>query len=467
MVWHLSRAVLRCLWRRAATALGAAPLAGAALVILVVAAPLLLARLGSALGATLAPVVDDDEAARLLALASMLAGAAAGASVSLTSAGRRSLGPQLSAGPIGERGALVASVLVPTGAVVALGLPAVLALGASFGSAISGGGAAGVGLVAVALAAAPAGAVISESVLQGARGAWRGAGASLLLVIAWIATGLLLGTPALGPLSPAAGALSGDVEPTVVLASTALTTCAGVLVWLELATRRPERRVRSALLRQRRVRGPLVAALSLAAALLILRRRDLRLCLLAAVAFGLGGVALASVAGAPAPAPLHLGASSALLGGAIVPLAGAGLLLSGRWTWTCAPRSRLLPCAVVCAVADLIVLMTLVPVVVVAAIVSGLQLTALAQITFVSLLLAGAAQLAGALLPWREGTMGDQLASLGAFVACAGGFSAVTGVAGPRLVAAGLPAPAAAVCLLAVATAIGLGAVALRVERAA
>ena len=463
----LSRAVLRCLWRRATGALGAAPLAGAALLAVVVAAPFALVRAGSALGATLAPVLEDGAAARLLTLAPMLAGAAGGAAVSLTSAGRRFLGLQLMAGPIGERTALAACVLAPAGVVVALGLPAALALGASFGSAVPGGEAAGVGLVAVALAAAPAGAVVSEAALQGSRGTWRGAGAALLLAIAWIGAGMLLGSPALGLFAPAAGALSGDTEPMVVLACAALTACAGVFLWLELAARRPERPVRSGVLRRRRVRGPAAAVLPVAAVLLIVRRRDLRLCLLAAVAFGLGGVAFASGAGALAPGPLHLGAGSALLGAALVPLAAGGLLLSGRWAWACAPRSRLLPCAVVCAVADAIVLMTLVPVVAAAAVMSGLSLLALAQIGFVALLLAGAAELAGALLPWREAAMGDQFASFGAFAACAGGLSAVTGVAGPRFVAAGLPDPVAAACLLAAATAVGLGALVLRVRSGA
>jgi len=465
--WRLSRAVLRCQWRRAAGALGTAPLAGVTLLAVVVAAPIALARAGSALGATLAPALDDGATARLLTLAPMLAGAAGGAAVSLTSAGRRSLGLQLAAGPIGERAAFAACVLAPAGVVVALALPAAIALGASFGSAVPGGEAAGVGLVTVALAAAPVGAVVSEAALHSARGAWRGAGYSLLLAIAWIGTGVLLDSPALGPLAPAAGALAGDVMPAVVLACAASTAGAGVFVWLELAVRRPRRPVRSAALRRRRVRGPLAAALPLAALLLIARRRDLRLCLLAAVAFGLGGVAIASGAGAPVPGPLHLGAGSALLGAALVPLATGGIVLSGRWAWATAPRSRLLLCAVVCAAADVILLMSLVPVLAAAATVSGLPRLALAQIGFIALLLAGAARLAGALLPWREATMGDQLASFGAFAACAGGFSAVTGVAGPRLVAAGLPDALAAACLLSVATAVGLGALVLRVRRGA
>lgn len=467
MVWLLCRAVLRCQRRRVGSALRSAPLAGALLLVVAAVAPFALARAGAALGAMLRPALGDPAVTRALVLAPMLAGAAAGAALCIASTGRRALGTQLAAGPVGPRAALAACVLAPAAAVVVVGLPAVSALAVPVGSASPGGAAAGLALVGVGLGAAGIGATVAEAVAQLAGGACRGLAALVLLGIAWVAAGALGGTLALGPFTPAADALAGDAQPEVTVVAAVLTAGATALLWLELAARRVDRRSRS----RRRpshsyVAGPFAVALPLTAAALLGRRRELQVGLVAAVAFGLGGVGLVRWLGAPAPAPLQLGTTSALLGVALVPLAVGGALLAGRWAWACAPRRRMLLSAGVCAVATAMLMATAGGVAAVAALLSGAPTRALAELCFVALLVSAAATVAGATVPWRGATMGDQIAAFCAFAVCAGSLSAATGLAGPRLVAAGLPDTAAAACLLGTMTALGLAAVALRLRRA-
>ena len=457
--------MLRCQWRRIAGALRAWPLAGALALAAVAASPLVAWRAGRALGTVLQPVLHDPELARLLALAPGVAGATAGAALCLTAAGRRSLGPQLAALPVGARTALVATMVAPAAAALALGLPAALALAVALGAASPGGVAAGIGLVAGALAGAAAGAVAAESILQAGSGArLRGVVSLLLVAAAWVAAGSLQQAPLVGPLAPAGTALSGRGHAVAALAGVLVAAILGGAAWLELAVRRPERVAVARGSRRRRVLGPPAAALPLAATVLLARRRDLRLALLAAVGFGLAGVALAERAGVPAPGPLHLGAGSTLLGAALAPLVVGGVLASGRWAWACAPRARLLPCVALVAAAHAVLVAALAPVLAGTALASGVPPHAVAEVALVAVGLGAAAVLAGALVPWRGTTMGDQVASFAAFAACAGAFSVAAGAAGPRLVAAGAPDAAAAACLLAACTGVSLGAVTRRLR---
>src|SRR5262249_837253 len=73
---------------------------------------------------------------------------------------------------------------------------------------------------------------------------------------------------------------------------------------------------------------------------LLTRRGDVRLATAGAIAFGAGGVAMATLSGAPPPAGLMLGATTALLGSVVASLACCGALRDARWLWVGAPRSR-------------------------------------------------------------------------------------------------------------------------------
>lgn len=459
MAWQLSRAVLRCQCRRALAAWRSAPLPGALLLAVAAASPYLLWRAGHALGIVLEPVLREPEAAGLLGVAPAVGGATAGAALCVTATGRRSLGLQIAALPVGARSALVATCVAPAVAVLVLGLPAALALVLALGASSPGGAVAGTGFLAGALAGAAGGAVVTESILHAWAGARRrGAVALLALCAAWSGAGALLGSAALGPLAPLGASLAGSTDAVAAPAVAVVAAVCGGVAWLELAARRPERVPPAPAATGRRVAGPLATALPLAALALLLRRRDVRLASFAATGFGLGGVVLASRAEVAAPGPLHLGASSTLLGAALTPLAVGGCLVAGRWAWACAPRLRVLPCAALVLAASVALFGALAPVLVVAAVVSGAPAYALAEVWLVALGTAAAAVLAGALVPWRGITMGDQVACLAAFAACAGLYSAVAGVTGPRLVAWGLSDGAAAGCVIAVGAAVSLGA---------
>lgn len=442
----LCSAVLRCQARRLLALGRSAPLLSAAAVIAVAAAPWPLAQAGAELGRALGPALGAQTVARALVAGLALAGAAAGAALAVSCPGRQGLGPQLAAGPVGSCAALLALTLAPTAVALLPVLPSVLAFMLPFAARTPGGAVSGGALVLAAVAGSTAGAVLAEAAVHASRGRVVGAISAAVVVPAWIALGAGLGAPALGPLTLVAGAVAGTVAPVVALASAALTSAGLAALWLAMGCRRPERRRRARARMPRLVHGRGVVAVAAAVLALVLRRRDLRLAALAALTFGLGGVSVGAASGAPPPAPLLLGATSALLGVALIPLALPGAVVAGRWAWACAPRR--LPAPLSALLVSLAVLAaSLAPVVLCALIVSSGAPATVATLAVLTVIVAAAALVAGIVVPWRGGGVGDQLASFGAFAACGAGASAGVGLAGPRLVAAGVPVGVAAAML--------------------
>jgi hypothetical protein len=462
MAWALSRAVLRCHARRLSGLARSAPLPSLAAAIAVVAAPWPLARAGTAIGRELAPALTGTAVAQALVVGLALAGAAAGAAFAVACPVRSGLGPQLAAGPVGDGAAVVAVALVPAGIAFVAVLPAVAAFLLPLAAETPGGIGAGPALCLVPLAAGAAAAVLAEAAVHLSRGRSAAVVPAIAIAIVWAAVGVAFQAPGLGPLALATGAVAGSRSIGVTLAAEALTAAALTVVWAAGACRRPGRRIR---VRRRRavrlVRGPAAVAVVAAVAALVVRRSDLRLAGLVSVTFGIGGVAVGYASAAPPPAPLLLGATSALLGAALAPLALPGALLGGRWAWASAPR-RLLPAVAALIVGVGALLVALVPAVLGALVVSSAVAHSLPALFLVTVLTAAAALVAGVVVPWRGEGIGDQLASFGAFAACGAAVSAGTGLAGPQLVAAGVPAgisaAAIAVTLVAVAgLALGCG----------
>jgi hypothetical protein len=400
LAWQLSRAVLRCQRRRALDALRAAPLPGALALAAALAAPFASWRVGQALASELQPVLRDPELARLLTIGPAVAGATAGGAVCVTTAGRCSLGPQLTALPVGDRAALAATVLVARPARGAGARPAVRSRARRAARRrLARRRGRRVGFVAGGMAGAAAGAASPESVLQAWARAWRRGAVSLLL--------------------PRRGLDGEGARRSVVLsrlphrAALAGTDAAAALAgrcwqrsWrrsLARAGRAPPERVTASCILRRRS-GPLATALPLAAAVLLARRRDLRLAVLAAVGFGLGGVVVARRAGVGPAGPLH-SARAALLGAALVPCGRRCPELRPLGSAAGAPCCRVPPSSSrptrSAGCPD-----------------SGSRRLALspgapcALAESVSSARARpAAVLAGALVPWRGATMGDQVAS--------------------------------------------------------
>ncbi len=465
MAWLLCRAVVRCQRRRILALLGDNPAAWALALALVAAAPWLLSRMGEAVGDDLGPTLGDVATARAVVVAPLLAGLATGAALAVGSAGRVALGTQLAAGPVGERAAAVACVLAPIAVVGTIASPFALAFALPLGSGTPGGALAGVGLLAAGLVAVSAGALIAESALHLRAGAWLSALPVAALAVVWAGVGKALGSPLLGPLGPAGSALAGQRHPIAAIALGLLAAGIATWAWVELLVRRPPRAAapgRSGRLRPHR---RLPVALAVAAVALLCRRADIRLGILAAVFFGLGGVVLGRRAGVPPPAPLQLGASSALLGAALGPLAVGGILLRGRWLWAASPRGRVGAVAALCTTSVAALLGAPGLVGMAAALASGATLRAVLELGFVAGLVAAAAVAAGAVVPWRGVAIGDQVASIGAFGIGLAGLSSLAGIAGPRLVEEGIPALLSAVLVLVAATGGAAGLLVVRLAR--
>jgi hypothetical protein len=466
MAWVLSSAVLRCQARRLCALARSAPLLSSVALVAVVAAPWPLARAGAELGRALGPALDERGLAQGLITGLALAGATAGAALAVSCPGRRGLGPQLAAGPVGSGTALVALALVPAAVALVPVLPSALAFMLPFAAQTPGGPAGGVVLLVAALAGGAAAAVVAEAAVHVSCGRPAALLPAVALVTAWVGVGVALDAPGLGPLALAAAAVAGDRPVGIALAATTLVAAGLVVVWAAMACRRPERRARGRSRTLRLVRGHGPGAVPAAVLALVVRRRDLRLAALAALAFGIGGVVVGAASAAQPPAPLLLGATSTLLGAALAPLALPGALVTGRWAWACAPR-RLLPAVAGSLVGPALLLAALVPVVLGAQIVSAVTATTLARLAVLAVITAAAALLAGVLVPWRGEGIGDQLASFGAFAVCGAVVSGGTGLAGPQLVAAGLPAGVAAAALGCVALTVAACALGCGIHRAA
>jgi hypothetical protein len=144
---------------------------------------------------------------------------------------------------------------------------------------------------------------------------------------------------------------------------------------------------------------------------------------LAALALTAAGALILRMSGVPAAATVLLSGSSALLGAAVVPLAGPGLDLRAQWLWRSSPTSpariarRNTAAALFCGAC-------------VAALGTAFALAidpappaAVAPLGVAVLLVLGAAALAGALVPWRAERPVEQFGAYCAFAAVLAGAS--------------------------------------------
>lgn len=440
----LCSAVARCHARRLLGLASANPLAALAAAAVAVVAPFACLRLGHALGDEFRGSLAAGVADGILA-GPALAAAVAGVALAVSFPGRSALGAQVAAAPFPGRAAVVAVCLVPALGALVLVLPALVALCTALVAALDGeGGPTGVALAAAVLAAVPGGAMLAEGVLAAVRGAWPPVGLVFAGTVAWALLGWALGGPAAGPLAPVADALRDDGSAWSACGASSVTLLALAAGWVSLAARRPERRSRS-----RRSSTRLVhrrAGVPAALAAVLVRRADVRLAAGGAVAFGLGGVVLATVATAPAPAAFMLGTTTTLLGSVVAPLAVFGVVREGRWVWLSTPWRR----AAIARLAWAVVLvLTSAPVVAVgtaALLAASASWSAVGTVAVVALLAVDAAVVAGVLLPWGAGA-GDQLSTFAAFGAIAIATSLAVGLIAPRLVSVGLPDPLIALAL--------------------
>jgi hypothetical protein len=448
--------------RRAAAS---APLPASVLALAVVLAPLAVARAGRALGAELAGAEQASGVANAIVLGPALGAAVGGAALAAALPARAALGGQLAAAPVGDLPALLALLAAPVMGLAVVILPSLGTGAVAVAAELRGGGDAGLALVAAIVAAAVGGAVVAEAGIALARGRAWPALAVAVGAAGWAALGLAIGCVPLGPLAAVPEALRdrGSAWPAVGLAG--LTCSVLACVWLRLAAARPGPRATSArptlgVVRMRRSAKPA----SLAA--ILGRRRDVRIAAGGAIAFGVGGIVLAAVTGAPSPGGLLLCTTTALLGAILAPLVVGGVLIEGRWLWAAAACSRR---AIGVSALAVGIAAAAVPVLLVAALAGatvGAPPAPLAAVAGLTVVAAAAALVAGSLVPWRGEGAGDQVTTFAAFVAVAVVASLAVALVAPRLVSVGIPDPVVAAALCATAVALAAEALTRRIERA-
>ena len=241
----LCEAVARCHLRRLRGVAASAPLPAAIVALVVVTAPVILFRLGGAVGDEVADSIGAAGVSDALVLGPLLAAAVAGAALAVATPSRSALGDQVAAGPSGAAIAVVALTLVPAAAGWIVVVPSLIALCAGLAHALPGGVAGGVALAAATLAAVPAGAVVAEGGLaagrrhappggrRGPRSAWGG-----------VVVGLAFGAGPLGPLALVPPALRGAGSPWLALGMSSSVGIGLSAAWVVLAATRAEPRSR-------------------------------------------------------------------------------------------------------------------------------------------------------------------------------------------------------------------------------
>jgi hypothetical protein len=254
---------------------------------------------------------------------------------------------------------------------------------------------------------------------------------------------------ATGALAVEAGAraLTGGVLAVPLGAAVVAAALGCAYLWLGLvAARLPRvsRRRRRPLLSPRRRPWAAVGASTLA---LLSRATELRLALFAATGFGLAGLAVGAVTGAPPAAGLVLGGGSCGVAACLVPLSVRGRIDPGTWVWRTAGRTLV---ATAWACASLGLVMTgLLPVCVAALTRSPAAAPAVAPVAGLAAFAWACALLAGAVVPRRAHGAGDDALSLAALAVVAVVLGTGVAGAGSRLDAAGVPGAVAGGLVLA------------------
>ena len=462
MRFVLCRAVARCQARRLRAACASAPLPAALAVALVALAPLALARVGETLGSELAGAVTSSRVATALVLGPCLAAAASGAVLATSLPLRAGLGHQIAACPCSDRCAIGAGLALPSALAALIVVPSLLGVSIGLAGAFPGGHPAGVALVAAILAAVLVGAVAAEGTQVAVRGRRIRLVGMVVGLFVWVAAGSAMGAAPLGLLAPVSLALRGTLSAWIAMGvAGALATGLGI-VWILLATGRPEQRHRVPRRRSLPVarRFPVLVAVSS----LIVRRSDVRRAAGAALGFGITGVVVAVASGAAAPGPFLLATTTTLFGSLVAALVGWGVVGAGTWIWRGAPRGRRTTSAVVWQVGLVATAAPVGLVAAVAAVGSGVDPHTAGVVVVLVVAASALATIAGSLVPWEGQGIGDQLSSFAAFMGVALAASVAVGLVAPRLTGLGLPDAALAVSLGVLSSGMAIASLRWRLE---
>ena len=462
----LSEATARCLVRRARRGARAAPMVAIAVAVALVAAPVLLVRGGVALGGVVSPLLAEPTAARVVLGTVVAFSAIGGASLTLLLPDRSSVGPEAAAAPIPSRRLLAAIWLAPLTLVLATAAPFGLCLLLPLAASSPGGWAAAPALVVAGLAGVLGGAAVGEA----ARLARRRDRVPIPMVAGlsglWLAIGATAGTPVAGPLARGADAFAGGSTGRSIVEFAALAVAAAAC-WVVAAPRHRGRRTA----RRRRalpsVRGGPSVAPALAALALVTRRSDVRIVAATAALAGLGTLAIGYAIEAPGSLAALAALFTVALASAPVAVAAPGIALAGRRVWRSTPvglvRLTVTWCGAGCVALLAIVAAVSMPLVAT----RQLPVSALGSTASSAASTAALALVAGALVPWRAGGVGEQLPTIAALAVtlAVGGVLAVE--LGAFLQDLRLPEVAATVATTGCAVVLAAIAVAARLSRSA
>ncbi len=403
MSWPLCDAVARAQARRLCRPARTAPLPTALVLCAWVFSGILIFRVGSDVAEELSPLVSDARLARMVVLGLALPGCAGGGALGLMSRGVEMLGAALAAAPVARvsaHGAVVAPRLVAT---FLLAAPLVLAAVLPLSLAAPGGVSGALGLLVAVGASASVGALLAESAIRLAR-----------RQIRWVAdSGALIAVACMcGVCELAAhGLVGGTREALLAVAAGLLLASAAGVAWVVGSSDRPSPRPR-----RRAGRRPLwrlLSAVDASAFAAVTRAADIRLAMAASVCFGLGAIAVGALA-VDADGGLLLASGVAAMGAGVAPLSAGGRIDVARWVWSVGAASRV---AVAWAGATALAMLVVVAPVVAVGVASGADRSVALQATVLAISAWAAGLVAGALVPRRAADLGDDAASLAAFVA--------------------------------------------------
>ncbi len=401
--WPLCDAVARAQARRLCRPARTAPLPTALALCAWVFSGILIFRVGSDVGEELSPLVSDPRLARMVVVGLALPGCAGGAALGLMSRGVEALGAALAAAPLARvaaHGAVVAPRFVAT---FLLAAPLVLAAVLPLSLAAPGGVSGALGLLVALGASASVGALLAESTLHLVRRQVRWVADSGALAAAVCMCGVCeLVTR---------GLVGGTREALLAVAAGLLVGSAAGVAWVVGSSDRPAPRPR-----RHGGRRPLWRVLSVvdaSAFAAVTRAADIRLAMAAAAFFGLGAIAVGALA-VDVDGGLVLASGVAAMGAGVAPLSAGGRIDVARWVWSAGPASRV---AVAWAGATALAMLVVVGPVVVIGVASGADGTVAVQATALAISAWAAGLAAGALVPRRAADLGDDAASLAAFVA--------------------------------------------------
>jgi hypothetical protein len=406
MHWTLSRTACVCACRRLRAALHGNPLLAAFALVTVPGLPLLALIAGRASSPIADAAAHDAALARALAVAVVTASTTLGIAFASLAPTRALLGRQFEPAPLRPIVAFVGLTLLPTG--IALVPLAILAF--AFALPAFGELATSLAFLAAVGAGLGCGIAATEAMIGATRGSVRGAAAAGIVVALWLAAGTVGGSAALGPAAALAKAADEPSRP--ALATLLCASFAAIGLWGVAAAARPAARKRTGRVIVR-VRLPARAALAAGTAMTIrlARNTDGRRHLAAGMGFAVAGAfTLRALVGAGS-APPYFAVSVALLAAAAIPLIAAGLRRDAFWLLRAAPESPSRLAAADAAAAITVGLILVAAALAMTAPFARLGVGALLMLEATVALVLGAAAASGAVVPWRDDRVLEQIAS--------------------------------------------------------